>query len=268
MENNLIPFRNEQFGTVRTLIRDGEPWFVAADACRALDISNVSQALSRLDDDEKMTIALTEGHSGKRGGAQFLTIVNEAGLYVLILSSRKKEAKAFKRWIVHEVLPDIRRNGVYMTKEAAFQFFNAPDFFYALATQYYETTKKNAALKEANAALTRNIELLSPKADYYDKVLASDSLVKVKTIAQDYGMTAQQFNKLLEKMGVQYKVGGQWILTQTYLKLGWVQSKTHTGKGKNGESYTFEHTYWTQKGRLGIRELLKDKMNLRPMCER
>lgn len=93
---------------------EGEPWFVAADVCRALGIGNSRDATNKLDDDEKMTVDLTDSHSGKRGGAQMITVVNEPGLYALVLSSRKPEAKAFKRWITHEVIPEIRKTGGYI----------------------------------------------------------------------------------------------------------------------------------------------------------
>ena len=103
-------FKNEQFGEIRTTVQNGEPWFVAADVCKALDIENNRKATNRLDDDEKgVTLSDT------LGGKQKLTIVNEAGLYSLVLGSRKPEAKAFKRWITHEVLPSIRKTGGYIT---------------------------------------------------------------------------------------------------------------------------------------------------------
>ena len=95
-------FENDQFGSVRTIVRDGEPWFVAADVCRALDIQNTTDAMSRLNEDEKGVDSIYT-----LGGAQDLLIVNEPGLYSLVLGSRKPEAKAFKRWITHEVIPDI-----------------------------------------------------------------------------------------------------------------------------------------------------------------
>ena len=114
MENkNLSTFVSDQFGSVRTLTIDGEPWFVAADVCRALDISNPRDAVKRLEDDERMTVDLTDGHSKQRGGAQKLNAINEPGLYSLVLASRKPEAKAFKRWITHEVIPTIRKTGAY-----------------------------------------------------------------------------------------------------------------------------------------------------------
>lgn len=104
--NELQIFESAQFGQVRTVQKDGEPWFVAADVCRALDVRNNRDALSRLDNDEK-GVVLTD----TLGGNQEMSIVNEPGLYSLVLGSRKPEAKAFKRWITHEVIPSIRRHG-------------------------------------------------------------------------------------------------------------------------------------------------------------
>lgn len=105
--NNLQLFKNEQFGAIRTAVKDGEPWFVATDVCKALEIQNVTQALERLDDDERSMLNI-----GRQGETN---MVNEPGLYTLILGSRKPEAKAFKRWVTHEVLPAIRKTGMYAT---------------------------------------------------------------------------------------------------------------------------------------------------------
>lgn len=110
MENNMQIFRNEKFGKIRTLNLDGEPWFVAVDVCSVLDLSNPTIAVSRLDEDERAKFNL-----GRQGDA---TIVNEPGLYTLILGSRKPEAKAFKRWITHEVIPSIRKHGAYISPNA------------------------------------------------------------------------------------------------------------------------------------------------------
>ena len=111
--NEIRAFNSDQFGEVRTVTIGDEPWFVAADVCRALEMSNPSVVLGRLDDDEKMTLSSAEGHSGQRGGAQMLNVVNEPGLYSLVLGSRKPEAKAFKHWITHDVIPAIRKTGSY-----------------------------------------------------------------------------------------------------------------------------------------------------------
>lgn len=109
------------FGThaVRVIVRDGSPWFVASDVCTALEYSNASDAVAtHLDDDERMTIANGESHSGKRGGARLMTIINESGLYALVLRSRKPEARKFAKWVTSEVLPAIRKTGAYVAPQA------------------------------------------------------------------------------------------------------------------------------------------------------
>lgn len=111
--NEIQVFNNTQFGEVRSINMNGEPWFVAADVCRVLEIGNSSQALARLDEDEKNTLILNEGNRGNPN----VSIVNEPGLYTLVLGSRKPEAKAFKRWITHEVIPAIRKTGNYTMKK-------------------------------------------------------------------------------------------------------------------------------------------------------
>jgi prophage antirepressor-like protein len=108
--SELTIFDNSEFGEVRTLTRNGEPWFVAADVCRVLELGNPSQAITRLEDDEKANTLIS--NEGVRGNPN-MTIINEPGLYTLVLGSRKPEAKTFKRWITHEVIPAIRKTGVY-----------------------------------------------------------------------------------------------------------------------------------------------------------
>ena len=98
---------------VRTFLRDSDIWFVAKDVCDVLELTNPSEALNALEDDEKMTLRNSEGHSGQRGGAQFLNIISEAGVYKLIFRSNKLEAKLFSRWVTHDVLPQIRKTGSY-----------------------------------------------------------------------------------------------------------------------------------------------------------
>jgi prophage antirepressor-like protein len=113
-------FEDEDHVKFRVVDRDGEPWFVLADVCKRLDIKNVPDAAGRLEDDEKMTIALTDSHSGVRGGARSITLINESGLYSIILRSNKPEAKTFKKWVTGEVLPAIRKTGSYRIGAPAF----------------------------------------------------------------------------------------------------------------------------------------------------
>jgi prophage antirepressor-like protein len=112
--NNLIPFQSEQFGEVRVVMRDGEPWWVASDVCRVLEIGNPSDVIRALDDDEKITLDNIEGNP-RFGIPHQLNIISESGLYSLIFRSRKPEAKTFRRWVTSEVLPSIRKHGGYLT---------------------------------------------------------------------------------------------------------------------------------------------------------
>ena len=122
MDNKLMTFENAAFGKIRTLTIDGEPWFVAVDVCRALEIGNPTDAMRRLDADERTLVSIEGASNGLPVNA-----VNEPGLYTLILGSRKPEAKVFKRWITHEVIPAIRKYGGYMTKSLLEQVLENPN---------------------------------------------------------------------------------------------------------------------------------------------
>ena len=124
--NELQIFEHQDFGQIRAVEQDGEPWFVAADVCRALEHTNVNMALDRLDEDEKSKFGL-----GLPGGDTWC--VNEPGLYSLVLGSRKPEAKAFKRWITHEVLPSIRKTGVYVLPTVKQRGLTTDDYLKAAA---------------------------------------------------------------------------------------------------------------------------------------
>ena len=151
MDNKIEVFKNEQFGEIRTALIENEPWFVAVDVCRALEIGNSSQAISRLDADEKM-ITLISNEGNKRGNPN-MTVVNEPGLYTLILSSRKPEAKAFKRWITHDVIPMIRKTGCYMTDSVLDRIRKDPTVRNGLAMWVVaDNLRKGAALNAVQIA--------------------------------------------------------------------------------------------------------------------
>lgn len=166
-------FNNQEFGQVRTMIIDGSPWFVAKDVCECLDINNSRQALARLDSDEKNSVILNDGTPGNPEKG----IVNEYGLYNLVLSSRKPSAKAFKRWITHEVIPAIRKHGAYMTGETLEQALTSPDFLIRLAT---ELKTEQEARKMAEA----QIEADKPKVLFADSVAASHGSILVGELAK------------------------------------------------------------------------------------
>ena len=265
--NELTVFQNEQFGQVRTIVKDGEPWFVAADVCRALEVKNARDAVARLDDDEK-GVVLTD----TLGGQQNMTIVSEPGLYALVLGSRKPEAKAFKRWITHEVIPSIRKHGAYLTPETLSKAIADPQWSIALLTALKEEREKVSSLQEENAAQKQMLAEAAPKVRYCDVVLRSKGAVSISKIAKDYGMSAQEMNQTLAELGVHYRQGNCWLLYQRYARSGYTQSHTTVAPdGKRGNHKTMRatlSTYWTQKGRLFLYELLKSKLNLVPLIER
>ena len=239
-------------------------WFVASDVCAVLEIMNVSDAVRKLDEDEKMTLALTDSHFGSRGGAQSLLLINEPGLYSLIMSSRKPEAKKFKRWVTHEVLPSIRKTGLYAVDEV----LNNPDMLISALEALKKEREERAKMELENAVKTQQIAEMSPKVTYYDIVLRSESLVKTGVIASDFGMSANKLNVLLHEQGVQYKQSDIWLLYAEHRDKGYTQTKTHVYTNqKTGREETKCWTYWTQKGRLFIYELLK-KNGILPICER
>lgn len=253
--HNLKIFNNHEFGKIRTIIdENNEPWFVAIDICNALELTNPTVAVSRLDDDEKAKFNL-----GLSGGAT--NVVNEYGLYNLILASRKKEAKQFKRWITHEVIPAIRKDGGYMLANKN----DSEEEIMAKAVLIAQ--KSMERLKLENKQKDQIIGELKPKADYVDKILQNKSLIKVSAIAKDYGMSAQEMNKLLHELKIQYNQGGQWLLYAKIQDKGYTSSETHSYQKKDGTTDVRLLTKWTQKGRIFLYDELK-KNGYLPMIER
>ena len=144
MENKIEVFQNEQFGAVRITLIDGEPWFAASDVCKALEIKNAPQALSRLEEDERFTTIISNDSAAS--GKSKLSFVNEAGLYSLILSSRKPEAKAFKRWVTHEVIPAIRKTGGYLSEPLLQRIQNDPAVIFEFADALLAERRRATAL--------------------------------------------------------------------------------------------------------------------------
>ena len=258
--NDIQVFSSEQFGQIRTFEHDSLPWAVAADICKALDLTNPTMALARLDDDEKAKFNL-----GLPGGDT--NCVNEYGIYELVLASRKKEAKAFKRWIKHEVLPSIRKHGAYivgqetMTREQliAKALVAANDII-------DEKDRQISQLTETNQIQAVQIAELTPRANYCDIVLATKDLVPITLIAKDYGMSATEMNKILHEHGYQYKRNKTWVLYDKYADKGYTGTKTHIYSDNYGRNHASIFTYWTQSGRLFIYNELK-KFGILPIVE-
>ncbi len=186
--NELTVFNNEEFGEIRTITIEGEPWFVAADVCRALEIGNPTDATHRLDADEKMiTLVSIEGN---RRGNPNMTVVNEPGLYTLILSSRKPEAKAFKRWVTHDILPAIRKTGGYMTDELLAKCQKDPNVMFAFAEELLK-------LRDKTNVLESKLDVAQPKADFYDTFVSPNKCTGLRDTAKELGISERKFVNFL-----------------------------------------------------------------------
>jgi len=257
MNHNLQIFKYNDVD-VRTVVRDGNPWWVLKDVCDVLEIDNPRNVAARLDDDEKGV-----HNTDTPGGQQEMTIVSESGLYSAILLSRKPEAKAFKRWITHEVLPSIRKHGMYATDATIDKIIADPEYGIKLLTALRDEQDKNKALQSDNSRLIeendkqkQTIGELKPAKDYVDYILSSPGTMAISQIAADYNMSAQRLNKVLWEENVQHLVNSQWILYASYMGRGFTRSETIHFCRSDGRPDTKLLTKWTQKGRLFINAVL------------
>lgn len=233
---------------VRTVMRNNKPYFIGKDVAEALGYRRPTKAIAdHIDDEDKDEVPIQDSI----GRSQMTPIINESGLYSLILKSNLDTAKRFKRWVTSEVLPSIRKRGLYATDE----LLDNPDLLIQVATEL-----KNE--REQRLIAEQRINELQPKATYYDLVLQNKSLISVSKIAKDYGKSAQWLNSKLHELGVQYKQGGTWLLYQKYADKGYTQSTTHVIDEERNKLFT----KWTQKGRLFIYELLKNQ-DVLPLIE-
>ncbi|HDB8144341.1 TPA: phage antirepressor, partial [Staphylococcus aureus] len=187
---------------VRTLTVDNEPYFVGKDVAEILGYSNTRDALSKHVDEDDKEILTSRNTTLENLPNRGLTAVNESGLYSLIFSSKLESAKRFKRWVTSDVLPAIRKHGIYATDNVIEQTLKDPDYIITVLTEY----KKE---KEQNLLLQQEIGELKPKADYVDEILKSTGTLATTQIAADYGISAQKLNKLLHEARLQRKVNKQ-----------------------------------------------------------
>lgn len=249
--NELQIFNSEEFGDIRTVTIDNEPWFVGKDVATALGYSNPQKAVRDHISEEDRGVNEMDTPSGR----QNLAIINESGLYALIFGSKLDSAKRFKHWVTSEVLPAIRKNGSYQL---------APQGEELLALAVIEAKKTIDSLKDQCKFLgeqaVENQKLISelqPKANYVDKILQSKSLVTITQIAKDYGLSGRKMNQILKELKIQYKVGGQWVLYSKHQNNGYVHSRTIDITRADGRPDVTMQTEWTQKGRLFLYEELK-----------
>lgn len=246
-------FNNDRFGQIRIVPVDGELMFVAKDVCDCLEITKYRDAISRLDSDERGSVKLDTP-----GGKQDIAAINEYGLYNLVLSSRKPEAKEFKRWITHDVIPAIRKTGSYS--------ISIPKSLPEALRAYANEVESHNATKAIVAQQEQQIAEFKPVKDYVDKILSSKSCLTITQIAADYGMSAQELNKILHEAGLQRRVGDQWILYKQHMSKGFTKSETFTFCRSDGRLDSKITTKWTQKGRLEIHNILS-KLDIHAVCE-
>ena len=245
-------FNSTEFGSVRTATVNGEVMFVGKDVADILGYQNGSRDINRhVDEEDRHKVMLFDGNQDKE-----IIIINESGLYSLILSSKMPNAKKFKHWITAEVLPAIRKHGVCAVNE----LLNDPDMLIAALTELKVEREKTKVLMETVAVQNQQIVEMKSKASYYDVVLDCKDLVAISVIAKDYGWSANRMNQYLHEKGVQYKQGNKiWLLYQKYAEMGYTSTKTHSYPGSDGKMHTAVHTYWTQAGRRFLYDLLKSE---------
>ena len=236
---------NFEQNEVRTILVNDEPYFVGKDIADVLGYSNPQKAIrDHVDLEDK-----TQNDSFTVNGTA-VVLINESGLYSLILKSKLPSAKKFKRWVTSEVLPAIRKHGGYLTPEKVEEALLNPDTIIQLATQLKEE-------RTGRLIAEQKIAEYEPKISYLDSILSSTDSVTISQIAADYGMSPQQMNKLLHKLGIQKKVGNQWLLCKKHMNQGYTKSHTTEIPKADGGTKIVMNTKWTQKGRLFIYELLK-----------
>lgn len=271
-------FKNIEFGSLRTVVIEEEPWFVGKDVAEILGYHNPNEAIQDHVDDEDKFIRSAKGSEmlklfnsvkemQEKLGRQDNWFINESGVYSLVFGSKLPSAKKFKRWVTSEVLPAIRKHGAYMTEDTIRKALQEPDFLIQLATELKEERAKRKSAELDAAQKSQIINELKPRADYTDRILQSKSLVTITQIAKDYGMSGRAMNNRLHELKVIYKMGSQWLLYSKYQAKGYTHSETVDIEHADGRSDVVMNTKWTQKGRLFLYELLKANGVL-PVIER
>lgn len=244
---DLQVFTNDAFGTIRTVEHEDKVYFCGRDVATALGYKDPTNAIK-----QHCKGVVIHHPLETAGGVQDTRFITEGDLHRLIFSSKLPAAQDFEAWVVDEVLPAIRRHGVYAIGE----LLDNDEFLEQAIVQLRSEQAKRLAAEQA-------LLEAAPKVSYYDVVLQSDSLLTITEIAKDYGLSAKKLNLLLHDAGVQFKQSGRWFLYARFAEQGYTQSKTH----EYDEGKTRTHMYWTQKGRLFVYDLLKNQFGLLPVIE-
>ena len=245
-------FNHKMFGAIRTTTNEqGQPLFVGKDVAEALGYKNTPKAIQQhVDEEDKGTLPIRESAYETRA-----IVINESGLYSLILSSKLPQAKAFKRWVTSEVLPQIRKTGGYIpTKDAQGRQLTEQEIV-ALGFRIQERTIETQ--KRTIAAQKQQIAVMAPKADYCDKVLESVSCFTTSQIAKELNMTVHDLTRLLLELKVMYRQSGQYMLYADYARKGYARNRTHSYRDGEGELHTRTYLVWTERGRRMIHRVCR-----------
>lgn len=258
---------------VQVIMMENEPYFLGKEVAEILGYSIPQKAiLTHVDEEDVKTLkykAFSKTEKAKLWeGKDFSDkkLINESGLYSLIIASKLPSAKKFKRWVTGEVLPSIRKHGAYMTEETVEEILTNPDTIIKLATQLKEERLAHQKTKEEKLMVEQQLSEAKPKVTYYDIILQNPSLVSITQIAKDYGMSGKGMNQKLKELKIQYRQSGTWFLYSKYQDKGWTSSETKIIPTNYGDKVTM-YTKWTQKGRLALYDILKEK-GILPMIER
>lgn len=239
---------NFEQNEVRTILVNDEPYFVGKDVAIALGFKDSNNALKQHVEDEDKIIGCqntTPSFKDKLGRNQYPTLINESGIYDLIFGSNLPSAKKFKRWVTSEVLPQIRKHGMYATDE----LLNNPDLLIEVATKLKEE-------RTLRLVAEQKVAEMQPKVNYHDIILANKSVTPISFIAKNYGMSAMQMNKLLHDFGIQYRQGKAWLLYAKYQNEGYTHIEMVPVQGTDNLKPIMK---WTQKGHLFLYNFLKER---------
>ena len=217
-------------GKVRVVTENEKPYFNLNDVCEILGLKNPRQVKSRLNPKGVILVdTLTSG------GKQQMNFINESNLYKCIFQSDKPEAEAITEWVTGEVLPTIRKTGMYVTDNVWDTIINDPEKLGEVLINYGKVKKEKELLEEENQIQKQLIAEYKPIKEYVDTILSSEDTMTTTQIAADYGFSAYELNKTLNEQRVVRKVGGQWILYIEHMNKGYTKSETMTVKKKQEE---------------------------------
>ena len=254
--NEIQIFKNNEFGEVRTIVdKNNNAWFCLKDICDILEIGNPSQVKTRLD---SQCLIENEVYINTGFGERLtkMTFVNEDGLYDCILDSNKPNARKIRKWVTSDILPSIRKTGMYLTDDIYNLMMKEPEKIGEMLIEYGKTRKENEKLILENKEKDKQITELKPAKEYVDKILSTEDTMTVTQIAADYGLSGLRLNQILHQERFIRNVGGQWLLYTEHMNKGYTKSETTPIKTKDGRDKTVVLTKWTQKGRLKIHNIL------------